>query len=919
MADFREIAIKWQERWEKARIFEVDTGKNKKKYVVLEMFPYPSGRLHMGHLRNYSIGDALARYKRMQGFNVLYPMGYDAFGLPAENAAIKHGIEPDKWTFTNIDAIRQQQKEMGFSYDWTKEVSTCNESYYKWNQWIFLKFYEKGLAYKKKAAVNWCPSCSTVLANEQVVGGKCWRCQSDVTETFLNQWFFRITDYAEELLNDIGKLEHWPERVKTMQRNWIDKKEWIDIDYEIEGTDKKVTVATTRPDTNFGATFIVIAPEHPLLSKESSLIPPKYRKIVDEYIEKSKKEAVEERIKGGIKKTGAFTGLYCINNLTKKGMPVWVTDFVLMSVGTGIVVGVPGHDIRDFDFAKEFGLQITRVVVGPDDDTSEITRREQVQEEAGTMINSDFLNGLEIHDAKKRIMDYLEEKGWGRRAIRYRLRDWLISRQRYWGTPIPMVYCEKCGIVPVPFKELPVKLPRPEKCKFTGKGNPLETCEEFVEIKCPKCRGKARRDTDTMDTFVDSSWYFLRYCSPEYDEAPFDREKAEYWMPVDQYIGGIEHAILHLLYARFFTKALRDLGLAAVDEPFARLLTQGMVTKGGMAMSKSHGNVVDPGEISGKYGPDTARLFILFAALPEKELEWNDKGVSGSFKFLNKIYNLVEDNLKNISLKHYDEHKLNDKDRYVISKLNITIKLVTGHIEKFEFSLAIGKIMEFTDVLQKYRGKSFRNKVSGELENQRFSSNKEVFGEAVKNLALLMLPFTPHLSEEIWHLAKGEGFASLQKWPGYDENKIDKKAEAIASLAENTRKDILEIMRLANIEKPKKITLFVPEKWKYDFMAKLTEELVKTRNQGEIMKAIMSSDLRIYGQEISKLVPKLLNDPAKIPQAALSQDIELNSLNDASKNYGEEFGCKAEVIIAENSKEPKARQALPGKAAILVE
>src|SRR3989338_6399037 len=502
MVDLGKIAKKWQKKWEEKEIFRVKEDPKKKKFFALEMFPYPSNKLHMGHLRNYSIGDALARYKRMQGFNVLYPMGYDAFGLPAENAAIQHGIQPDKWTLTNIGTIRQQQKEMGFSYDWSKEVITCKENYYKWNQWIFLKFYEKGLAYKKKAAVNWCPSCNTVLANEQVEDGRCWRCHNEVTEKMLEQWFFKITNYADELLDDIEKLEHWPERVKTMQKNWIDRKEWIDIDYEIEGTDKKVAVATTRPDTNFGATFIVIAPEHPLLSKESNLISPKYRKIVDEYIEKSKKETVEERVKGGIKKTGAFTGLYCINNLTKKGMPVWVADFVLMSVGTGIVVGVPGHDIRDFDFAKEFKLPIVRVVVGPDGDTSEITRREQVQEEAGTMINSDFLNGLEIHEAKNKIMDYLEEKKWGRRAIRYKLRDWLISRQRYCGTPIPIIYCEKCGVVSVPYEELPVKLPKPEKCKFTGKGNPLETCREFVETKCPKCRGKAKRETDTMDPFL---------------------------------------------------------------------------------------------------------------------------------------------------------------------------------------------------------------------------------------------------------------------------------------------------------------------------------------------------------------------------------------------------------------------------------
>jgi leucyl-tRNA synthetase len=490
-------------------------------------------------------------------------------------------------------------------------------------------------------------------------------------------------------------------------------------------------------------------------------------------------------------------------------------------------------------------------------------------------------------------------------TVNYKIRDWLISRQRYWGTPIPIIYCDKCGIVPVAYEDLPVRLPKPEKCKFTGQGNPLETCKEFVEAKCPKCHRKAKRETDTMDTFVDSSWYFLRYCSPKYANGPFDKEKAEYWMPVDQYIGGIEHAVLHLLYARFFTKALRDLGLVTVDEPFTRLLTQGMVIKDGAKMSKSLGNVVDPAEISEKFGPDTARLFILFAALPEKELEWSYKGVNGSFRFLNRVYNLVNDNLHNISRKHYDEHKLNDKDKYVLSKLHLTIKNVTEHIEKFEFSLAIGKIMEYVDVLQKY--KEYKEK------------NKEVFGTAIKNLALMMLPFTPHLSEELWHKVKGEGFAYLQKWPSYDENKIDKRAEAIAMLVENTRRDVIEILKLAKIEKPRKITLFVADKWKYDFIEKLKIETGKTRNVSELLKILMNRDLKIYSHEITKLILKLLNDETKIPQVVLNQETEFHTLNNSLNDYEEEFKCKVEVIVAEKSKEMKAKQSLPGKVAILVE
>ncbi|MBI2654499.1 leucine--tRNA ligase [Candidatus Woesearchaeota archaeon] len=899
MVDFKEIADKWQKKWEEKKIFKVHEDPKKKKFYCLEMFPYPSGRLHMGHLRNYSIGDALARYKRMQGFNVIYPMGYDAFGLPAENAAIKHGIEPDKWTLTNIDAIRQQQKEMGFSYDWTKEVITCNEDYYKWNQWIFLKFYEKGLAYKKKAAVNWCPSCATVLANEQVIDGKCWRCSSDVTETLLEQWFFKITDYVEELLNDIEKLEHWPERVKVMQHNWIGKSHGIEIFFKIKETGQVIPTFTTRPDTIYSVTFIVIAPEHPLVLE--LVKGTKYEKETLETIKKIKQQTREERTTAeGKDKIGCFLGKHAVNPANDEVVPIYLANFVLMDYGTGIVMA-DAHDQRDFEFARKYGIPL-KFVISPDGKALDASKAIQAFTEDGILFDSGQFSGISNREAIEPISEWMEKEGIGKRTVNYKLRDWLISRQRYWGTPIPVVYCSKCGIVPVPYDDLPVKLPKPEKCKFTGKGNPLETCKEFTEIKCPKCKSKARRETDTMDTFVDSSWYFLRYCSPKYDKEPFDKEKAEYWMPVNQYIGGIEHAILHLLYARFFTKALRDLGLATVDEPFARLLTQGMVTKDGRAMSKSHGNVVDPGEIYNKYGPDTARLFILFAALPEKELDWNDKGVNGSFRFLKRVYNLVHENLNSISLKHYDEHKLNNNDKYVLSKIHLTIKNVTEHMENFEFSLAIGKIMEYVDVLQKYKEKQ-----------------KEVFGEAIKNLALLMLPFTPHLSEEIWHMIRAEGFASLQKWPSYDENKIDKRAEAIAMLVENTRRDVIEILKLAKIEKPKKITLFVADKWKYDFMVSLKTEMKKIRNASEIIKALMATDLKIYSHEVSKLVPKLLADETKVPQVVLSQDAEVHALSDASRSYEGEFRCNVEVIVAEKAKEIKAKQALPSKAAILVE
>ncbi|MBI2650249.1 leucine--tRNA ligase [Candidatus Woesearchaeota archaeon] len=898
MADFSEIAKKWQKKWEEKGIFKVKEDPKKRKFYCLEMYPYPSSTLHMGHLRNYSLGDALARYKRMQGFNVLYPMGYDAFGLPAENAAIKHGIDPEKWTFANMKTIRQQQKDMGFSYDWDREIASLYENYYKWNQWIFLKFYEKGLAYKKKAAVNWCESCSTSLANEQVIEGKCWRCHNDVTERFLEQWFFKITDYAEELLNDIEKLEHWPERVKTMQKNWIGKSHGVEEFWQIDGMDLRLATFTTWPHTTWGATFIIIAPEHPIIEKLVNGT--KYEKGAKGFINEVKRQKLEDRANLEKVKEGFFTGRYAINHLTGWKMPIYIANFVIMEYGTGIVKGAPAHDQRDLEFARKYKLPV-KIVVKPKDRELKVENMKEAFIEDGVMVNAGKFTGMGSVEAAEAIADYIVKQGNGRYVINYKLRDWLISRQRYWGTPIPIIYCNKCGVVPVPYQSLPVKLPKPEKCKFTGQGNPLETCREFVETKCPKCHGKAKRETDTMDTFVDSSWYFLRYCSSKYDKEPFDKEAAEYWMPVDQYIGGIEHAILHLLYARFFTKALRDLGLATVDEPFARLLTQGMVIKDGAKMSKSLGNVVDPAEISEKYGPDTARLFILFAALPEKELDWNDKGVNGSFRFLNRLYNLVNDNLQDISHKHIDEHKLNDKDKYVLSKMHLTIKNVTEHIENFEFSLAIGKIMEFVDVLQKYREKS-----------------KEVFGEAVKNLILMLLPFTPHLSEELWHLIKAEGFASLQKWPSYDENKIDKRSESVAMLVENTRKDIIEILKLAKIEKPKKVALFVAERWKYDFMEMLRKGMEKTRNSNEIIRSLMSAGLKVYSSEIAKLVPKLLNDETKIPQVVLNQEAEFHALNDASKNFEGEFNCKVEVIVAEKAKETKAKQSLPGKVAILV-
>jgi leucyl-tRNA synthetase len=899
MEDLNRIAAKWQKRWVDAKIFKVSEDPKKKKFYCLEMYPYPSGSgIHMGHTRNYAIGDAYARYKRMQGFNVLYPMGYDAFGLPAENAAIKHGIDPAEWTLNNIRTMETQQKLLGLSYDWDREIASCYEDYYRWNQWIFLKFMEKGLAYKKKSAVNWCPSCKTVLANEQVEDGRCWRCKSEVEKTELEQWYFKITEYAEELLEDIEKLKHWPERVKIMQRNWIGKSYGTLIQFDVvdEHNEKIDTISTftTRPDTVYGITYLVLAVEHPKVLQWTKGT--EFEKPVKEFIEKVAKESIIERTAEGKEKNGMFIGKYFINPFNGEKCPLWVADYALYEYGTGAVMAVPAHDYRDFAFAKKYSLPI-RVVINPQEFDLDAEKMSRAFVDDGNLINSESFNGLSNAEAVEEITRYAEQKGYGKKTVNFKLRDWLISRQRYWGTPIPIVYCKKCGMQKVPYEELPVKLPK--NVKFTGKGNPLESSPDFLNTVCPKCKGNAVRETDTMDTFVDSSWYYLRYCSPKCTDLPFSKEAVRYWMPVDQYIGGIEHAILHLLYSRFFTKALRDLKLLDFDEPFSRLICQGMVLKDGEVMSKSKGNVVDPRVIMDQYGPDTARLFILFAALPEKELEWSDKGVNGSFRFLNRVISLVEENHAEISFEKIDIKSLNDTDKYILGKIHKTIKRVTKHLESFELSLAIGAIMEYVNGLYKYKEK-----------------NKQVFGEGIKVLTLLLAPFTPHLAEELWEIIGKKGFISLEKWPGFDESKIDESAEASHELIEETLSDIKSVIELTKIGKPKKIRLFVAEGWKYIFLKNMKEKLKETYDIGLIIKAVM---IKEYGKEISQLVPKLVKDTSRIPAIVLSQEKELSTLAKEKKSLQAEFGCDIEIIKAESASEPKARQAMPGKPAILLE
>ena len=773
--NFSEIEKKWQTKWAEGDVFKVTEDPDKEKYYVLEMFPYPSGKLNMGHVRNYSIGDVLARFKKMKGFNVLHPMGWDSFGLPAENAAIKHGVEPSKWTWENIGEMREQLKELGLSYDWDREVATCHPDYYKWMQWIFIQFYKKGLAYKKENPVNWCPSCQTVLANEQVVDGKCERCKTLVGKKDLSQWYFKITDYAERLLDNLEELPGWPNKVKLMQKNWIGKSIGAEVTFEIDGFDKGLDVFTTRPDTLYGVTYMVMAPEHPYLKE--LVAGSEYEEPVNAYVDKVQHMSDIERTSTTNEKTGQFTGRYAINPLTGKKVPIFISDYVLMDYGTGAIMAVPAHDQRDFDFAKKFDLEIIPVVDSDDPEVDVYDLKAAFAAE-GTMINSEMFNGMNNKEAIEKIIDYLEEKKIGKKSINYKLRDWLISRQRYWGTPIPMIHCDDCGWVPEKEENLPVLLPA--DVQFTGKGeSPLATSKTFVNTTCPVCGKPARRELDTMDTFLDSSWYFLRYCDPKNTEAPFSKEKVDYWMNVDQYIGGVEHAILHLMYARFFQMALYDLGLVSTEEPFKNLLTQGMVIKDGAKMSKSLGNVVSPAEIIDKYGADTARLFILFAAPPERELDWSDKGVEGSFRFINRVYRMVYDFSQNYSEVPESYEISGDADKNMAYWLNYAIKKVSDDIgERFNFNTAISTIMELVNEMYRYK---------------EGTVNPGLFEAAIKDLIIMLAPFVPHVTEEMWEHLGYEGSVHDQNWPEYDEKALVKDTVEIVVQVNGKIKEKLDI------------------------------------------------------------------------------------------------------------------------------
>jgi len=759
------IEEKWQKHWEENHIFKSYENPDLPKYYTLEMFPYPSGNLHMGHVRNYAIGDVVARFKKMKGFNILHPMGFDSFGLPAENAAIKHGVPPAEWTYANIENMKKQLRTMGISYDWDRELATCKPDYYKFTQWMFLKLYENDLAYKKSAAVNWCPSCQTVLANEQVVDGACERCETVVEKKKLSQWFFKITDYAQRLLDNLEVLPGWPEKVKTMQRNWIGRSEGCEFDLAIEGREEKMTVFTTRPDTVFGVTYMVLSPEHPLVDIISAGT--EQEAAVKEFVHRMQFISDVARTSTDTEKEGVFTGAYAINPMNNERIPIWIANYVLMDYGTGAIMAVPAHDERDFDFARKYNIPI-RIVIKSEDSPADDSQMTEAYTGSGKMVNSGEYDGLAYEEGKKKITAYMESIGIGKATINFRLRDWLISRQRYWGAPIPIIYCDDCGALPVPEKDLPVLLPENVAFKPSGE-SPLTYVQSFYETVCPCCGKPARRETDTMDTFVCSSWYFARYCDPHNSELPFAKDKTDYWMAVDQYIGGVEHAILHLMYARFFTMFLHDIKMLSVEEPFTNLLTQGMVLKDGSKMSKTKGNVVSPEEIIKTYGADTARLFILFAAPPERDLEWSDQGVEGSYRFLNRVWRIVTECMEMIQDVNLPETfaELDPEARELRYRTHAAIKKVSEDVgERFNFNTAISAIMELSNSINSYRNQD-------ELD-------LPVLKEAIEAMLLLLSPFSPHIAEELWQYCGHQTSIYSQSWPEWDESALVKDEVEIA-------------------------------------------------------------------------------------------------------------------------------------------
>ena len=791
----QEIEKRWQETWERNKAFHTPDDSDKPKYYALSMFPYPSGKLHMGHVRNYTITDVIARFKKAQGYNVLHPIGWDSFGLPAENAAMQHGANPEKWTDENIAYMTKQLKMLGLSFDWDREVTTCKPDYYKWTQWLFLQLYKKGLAYKKEAAVNWCDSCGTVLANEQVIDGKCWRCDSVVEKKYLSQWFFKITDYAERLLQDLDKLEGWGDNVKTMQANWIGKSEGAILRFKVidapSGEEMEVPVYTTRPDTVHGITYLVVAPEYKDIEK---LTTSENKQAVEEYRANARKMSEIERLSTDRVKTGVPLGTHCINPFNGEKFPLWTADYALVEYGTGAVMAVPAHDTRDFDFAKKYDLPLKVVIQNPENPSD---CKDAAYTEEGVLVNSNEFDGMKNTEAKKAITQKAVDGGFGEFKTQYRLRDWLISRQRYWGAPIPVVYCDKCGIVPEKEENLPVMLPTDVDFSVVGK-SPITTSKTFAETTCPVCGGKARREMDTMDTFVCSSWYYLRYSDAKNSEMPFSKELVDKWLPVDQYVGGIEHAILHLLYSRFFTKALKDLGLLSFDEPFKNLLTQGMVLKDGSKMSKSKGNTVDPDEIFENYGADTARLFILSDSPPARDFDWSDAGVEGCYKFLNRVWRLVSDNFSDIVRDYKLSFPLTRENDDLVRVVHMSIKGITNDISNdFQFNTVISKYRELTNAIYDWRGK----------KQELSEEDKNVFSFAVISLIKLMSPVTVHLSEEIWHELGFNTSIHDESWCEWDENLAKASKITLVVQVNGKVKDKLEADEGVNDEELKTIAL----------------------------------------------------------------------------------------------------------------
>ena len=924
--DFKVIEQKWQQRWKHEKIFEVTEfpEDKKKKFYVLEMYPYPSGSgLHMGHLRNYSIGDAYARYKRMCGFNVLYPMGYDSFGLPAENAAIDEGADPKAYTNLNIELMKTQQQRIGLSYDWTRMIYSHDPNYYQWDQWFFLKMLEKGLAYRQESYVNWCPQCHTVLANEQVLNGKCWRCSAEVTQKFLTQWFLNIRAYAEELLEGLEKVD-WPEKVKTMQRNWIGRSEGTTIQFPIEGEDRTIDIFTTRPDTVFGVTFMVFAPEHPWVTNwvKGTKIEAKFNKFYNEVMKQDKFARTDIEIE----KKGMFIGNYAINPMTGDKVPIYVGNFVIYEYGAGAVMAVPGHDQRDFEFAKKYDIPI-KVVIQPFDYELNSDKMTRAYEGDGTLVNSGEFNGMENRFAIKAITEKLTELNKGSFTINYKLRDWLISRQRYWGCPIPIIYCNECGIVPVPYEDLPVRLP--EDVKFTGKGNPIQTSKTFLKTNCPKCGKSAERETDTMDTFVDSSWYFLRFCDPHEQKFPFKRSITDYWMNVDQYIGGIEHAILHLLYARFFTKVARDLGLHSVDEPFQRLLTQGMINKNhpfcpecetfamknemddklckrcgtkyilkSVKMSKSLGNTVDPIGIMDKYGADAARFFILFGASPKSGLEWSDEGVDFAYKYVRNTYLMLMEKFQVFNKKR------TIRDTLILYYLNKTIKHVSESLETIDIRDAINQLIQFSTELLKYKNEAVTH---------------EVFNECREKLTILLHPFIPHVTEEIWEPLKKETLLSIAKWPNYDDTYLTSENDYKWNLMNNTLDSINHILLIIKLEQPKEISLIIANQWKYDFLTQLLKIADKTKDQKEIITELMNKEEnRSHGKFVSQTTIKVLKNLGKYSIPPLDAREEYSFFIEIQSILEKKYQCAIIIVNEDQAKDKKALQALPGRPAIII-